>query len=370
MRSEPSNTTPVLSLLGVYAMVRIALLVADVFSAQISYGGDLGGPLHSWDAHLYLEIAESGYPAVAPTFAGHLTYSTAGFEPLFPALIRLVALADVPYVAAALVVSVIAGAVATVLVWRIGVTVANRDVGWDAALLFAVFPGMGVVWGLPYSESVGLALVAASLLCMLSEKWFWAGVLAALATATSPMALPLALAPIVPAFKALRQRRLSPALLAMVMAPIGFLGYAGWLALRYHDLLFWWHLQNQAWSASVDFGRSLLRLLGHFWGRGYQGAGWLEWIGTLAVAAGVLAMWKAKLASPLNIYFAGVVVIMFVSNSLGFKPRLLTWAFPALMAVAAVARGRGLKAVVVLFACLLPIVFIAYTTLGDTMVQP
>jgi len=366
------GTGPAFRLLGLYVVARVTLLIADVLAAHVGYGSNLAGPLHSWDSNWYLVVATHGYPATAPMLNGQLTYGAAGFLPVYPALVRLVMLAGFPVVAAALVVSLLGGAVATLLVWRLGTALVDEATGWSAAVLFVVFPGMGIAWGLFYCECVGLALVAGSLLLMLREKWIWAGVVGAFATATSPMALPLALSAAVPAIQAIRRRQSPGALFTVFLAPTGFIGYVALLALRYHDALFWWHLQTQAWGASVDYGRSLLGLLPHLWRIGYQGPAWLEWIGLAAAIAAVAALWQAKLPGLLNAYCGGVLVLLFVSNSLGFKPRLLTWAFPALIAVAKIARPypRAWYATAVTFACMLPLVFLTYTLLGNSMAQP
>ena len=142
------------------------------------------------------------------------------------------------------------------------------------------------------------------------------------------------------------------------------------LSIQYHDTFFWWHLQSQAWGASVDFGRSLLALLPHVFHVGYQGPGWLEWTGIAAVVAAALALSRAKLPGCINAYCCGVVLLLFASNSLGFKPRLLSWAFPALVAVAATSRARTWMVVAVTSAFLVPLVFLSYTMLGDSMAQP
>ncbi|MGO9890731.1 MAG: hypothetical protein ACLP0L_22920 [Solirubrobacteraceae bacterium] len=357
-------------LLGIYAIVRVALLTADVFAAHVSYGSNLDGPLHSWDSNWYLIVASHGYPPVAPTAGGRLTYSAAGFLPVFPGLIRIFTVFDLSSLKAALIVSLIGGAVTTLLVWRLATAVLDEAAGWNAAVLFVLFPGMGISWGLFYCECVGLAFVAGSLLLMLRERWILAGVVGAFATATSPLALPLVLGAAVPAIQAVRRRQVPGALFTVFLVPTGFLGYVTLLSLHYHDARFWWHLQTQAWGASVDFGRSLLALLPHLWRIGYQGPAWLEWIGLAAVAAAVYCLWRAKLPGCINAYCAGVLLLLFVSNSLGFKPRLLTWAFPVLIAVAAIARPRTWLALVIAFACLLPIVFLVYTMLGNSMAQP
>ena len=214
-------------LLGVYAVVRLALLLADSLSAHVvpSYGGRLSGPILSWDSHFYLQLAEHGYPAVAPVAGGQLTYSAANFGPTLPGLIRMVQWVGFSEVGAAMVVSVVSGAVATVLVWRLASDIYGQDVGSKAAILFVTFPGMAIAWGLVYSECVGLALVAGSLLLMMRRRWVWAGIVGALATATNPAALPLVLAALVPTVQSLRARERPGALATVVLAPCGFLAY-------------------------------------------------------------------------------------------------------------------------------------------------
>ncbi len=366
----PSWTAPALRILGFYAIVRAALLLADSLSARLQYGGELSGPLLSWDSHHYLQVASSGYPAVAPILEGHLTYSNANFLPVFPMLIRFMGWIGLSSVGAATFVSLVSGAVSVVLVWRLGAVLFDEQVGRNAAILFSVFPGMAVAWGLFYSECVGLALVAGCLLLMVRERWVWAGVVGALATATNPAALPLALAALVPTVQALHRRQWPRSLPTLVLVPMGFLAYVVWLGVKYHDALYWWHLNHQAWDTSVDFGRTLLALLPHFWKLGLPGPAWLEWMGLFAVVGAVVALVRAKAPALINAYCIGVLVLLFVSDTSGFRPRLLTWAFPALIAVAAVTRRRGWQPIAIAFACLLPITFIVYTTLGNTIGAP
>jgi hypothetical protein len=71
-----------------------------------------------------------------------------------------------------------------------------------------------------------------------------------------------------------------------------------------------------------------------------------------------------------SIYCIGVFVLSFVSNQLGFKPRMLVWAFPALIAIAALSRRKGWQVIALTFAGLLPIVFLLYSTIGNYIIQP
>jgi hypothetical protein len=362
--------SPEIDLLGVYAAVRIALLVADVLSAHVSYGSNIPGPLHSWDSNRYLAIAVHGHAPLAPRVGSGLSYSAAGFMPVFPVVIRLFTLFGLSAPVAGLVVSILAGAVATLIVLELGTVLVNEATGWNAAVLFILFPGMGISWGLLYCGCVALALTAGSLLLMVRRRWIRAGVLGAFATATSPLALPLAFAAAVPAVQALRNREPPRALHAVFLAPTGFVAFLIFLAARYHDVFFWWHVQHQAGGVPVDFGRSLLGLLAHLGRIGFQGPAWLEGTGLAVVVAGARVLWRARLPACVNPYCLGVVVVLFASSNLGFKPRLLTWAFPALVAVAKVTRPGTWTAIVIELACLLPLVFLAYTMLDNTMAQP
>lgn len=357
-------------LLGIYAAVRACLVLADVLAAHVSYGGNLDGPLQSWDAQWYLSVAAHGYPVAAQVANGSLTYSTAAFEPAFPALIRLLTDLGLPAIGAALVISVLGGAAAVLLVWHLVAELFDDTVAWRASVLFVLFPGMAISWGLAYSECIGLALAAGCLLLMVRERWLWAGAVGALATLTSPLALPLAVGALAEAIRSLVRREPVRAITAVVLVPVGFLGYAAWLGFRYHDAFFWVHLQAQAWGASLDFGRSWVRGLTSWWAKGYQGPGWLEWAGLAGVAAGWYAAWRSGLRLCLTAYCAGVTVLLLAGNSLGFKPRLLCWLFPLLVPVAARTSDRTFLALAIVFAYLLPVVFLAYTLLGNSMVQP
>jgi hypothetical protein len=358
-----------LFVLGMYAVARTVLLVGDLLAAHLGYGGNLAAPLQAWDGHWYLQVAQTFYPPHAPVVHGHIVFTAAGYEPLYPMLIRALSSLGFTLAQSALVVSLTVGAVATLLVWMLGSSLVSDPVGRISAVLFAFFPGMGVAWGMLYSECVGLGLAAGCLLLMVRKRWLWAGLVGALATATNPMALALVPAALVPAAQALWRRERSGALVTPMLVPLGFLSTVAYLGVRYHDALIWWHVQKQAWGAGIDFGQSLLIVLWHPMSGGYQGKGWMQWLGVMAVVGAVAALWRASLPASINVYCAAVFVELFASNQ-GFKPRLLTWAFPALVAVAATTQRRAWQPIALLFAGLLPYVFLAYALYGNYMVQP
>ena len=359
---------PALSLLGLYLIVRLGLIVTTVFAAHLTYGGHLDGPLTAWDGHWYLSVAANWYPSAQAS--GHATFAAGGFGPVFPALIWVLERLHLTGVEAALLVSFVGGAASVLVVWRLGTHMFDERAGWIGAVLFMLFPGMGISWGVFYCECVGLGLAAGCLLLMLRQRWVWAGVVGALATGTSPMGLALAAAAIVPVVMCFVRGEKPKPLFTLLMIPVGFVAYVGYLGWHNHDALYWWHLQHQAWSASVDFGKSLVMLLVHPWQGGYQGKGWMNWVGLIAVAAAIWTLIKAKPPLLTVVYCGAVFVVLFVSNSLGFKPRLLTWAFPALIAVGSLTRRRGWQPIAIAFAYLMPVVFLAYTTYANYMIQP
>jgi len=364
---------PALPLLGIYAVVRVGLLVVDILSAQLTFSGNLDAPMTRWDGAWFLRIAASWYPYPPPYQAGHhlLYYGPGAFGPVFPAFIRLLdSFGVLNPVQAAVTVSLVAGAVSVVLVWRLGCVLYDQRVGYIAGVLFIVMPGMAIVWGQLYSEGVGLALAAGCLLLIVRERWLWAGLVGAVATATNPMALPLALAAVVPAARSIRRHEVPRSLLTVVIVPMGFIAFVGYLGVHYHDAYFWWHLQKQAWAGTVDFGTSTVHLLWHPWSFGYQGKGWMQEAGALGVVGAVVALVRARPPLFLTVYCVGAFGEMFVSNELGFKPRVLTWAFPALIAVAASTRRRGWQPIAISFAFLFPLVFLAYSSYSGQGVGP
>src|SRR3954449_7787516 len=139
-------------------------------------------PLARWDSAWYLDIAHSGY--AGPNSA---------FFPLYPVLVRGFALVSAPgaLLVAAYVVSLAALLGALYLMHRlVTLELRSAEVARLAVLLIAVFPG--ALWfGAPYSESLFLLLSLGAFYAARTERWWLAGLLAALAAATRSAGLVL-----------------------------------------------------------------------------------------------------------------------------------------------------------------------------------
>ncbi|GAB2742019.1 glycosyltransferase family 39 protein [Kitasatospora kifunensis] len=292
----------------------------------------LGRLLLGWDARLFLDVAQYGYPAPgAPRdLSGAWLGSNLAFFPLFPAAVRLVHLVTGASSGdAALAVSRVAGAVAAVLLYRLFGRLYDRRTGLFMVLLTVAQP-MAVVLGMGYSEAVFLACAAGALLAAHRGSWAAAAVCGVLAGLTCPSGLAVGVAIGFGAVLTVRQGRswVGP-LLATVAACSAMPGYLLWVGLRTGRADGWFRIQQAGWGTALDWGA-------HSWDyvtdQMTGGTGWADVsIALLVLAAlggSVLALlWRPW--PPLALY--GLLVTALAigqSNYASCKPRLLV---PALL---------------------------------------
>lgn len=207
------------------------------------------------DGLWYRAIAQEGYPAllVAPN---RLLHPLIGFFPGYPALTW--PLLPLGFTAAGLLVTLLSGAVASVLIAMLVRRLATERAAILAAGLWAAQPAAFILDN-TYSEATFTALAAGCLLALLDERWLLAGLLALLAGATRSTGLALAVACAVAALPALR--RDLGALLAPLLAPLGTLGYWGYLWRLTGRPDAWFAAERAGWSVHIDWGQGNLHLL-------------------------------------------------------------------------------------------------------------
>ncbi|MFG1868660.1 mannosyltransferase family protein [Micromonospora arborensis] len=194
---------------------------------------------HQWDTNWYVIIATSGYEW-APTQAP-------AFYPLYPGLVRILnPVLPGDALLAALTVSAACALAALILLHRLALDVFGETGGSDArrAIFYLMaFPaGFYLIAG--YTESLFIALSVASLYCMRHQRWWWAGGIAAFATATRATGAMLAFAF---AFEYLRQTgafrdpkrlaRIRWNASAICLVPVGILSYAAYCWHKFGDPL-------------------------------------------------------------------------------------------------------------------------------------
>ena len=165
-------------------------------------GNLLAAPAARWDAAWYLVIAHYGYRPDLSAF----TSSRTAFFPLYPLGLSAISRVDVPPVAAGVLLSLAALAIALYGIHRLTTLELARggrariglpgiDAGEVArlAVLVTAFAPMAFYFSADYSESLYLALSVGVFLCARQGRWAWVGVLGALAAAERSTGLVLML---------------------------------------------------------------------------------------------------------------------------------------------------------------------------------
>ena len=308
-----------------------------------------------WDSFHFLRIADRGY------LPPGLACCDQAFFPGYPATIRAAELLTGGHAAlAGLIVTQVAASAAVVLLWLVAVQPGTRAeggfgraapasplVGRNAVLLLAAAP-YGLFLSSVYSEALFLALSLGAWLAGLRRRWWWAGGLAALASATRINGLFLVVALAVMYLAQLRaDGRLRPRrdVAALASAPVVVAAYFTYLHARTGSWNDWQEAQALSWDRRTAWP--------------WQGLanGWTQLTtapshdlvisraGDLLVAVGGIVLtavlvhrrrWAEAVLIGLNLS------VLLASNMIVSSPRYaLTW-FPAyLMAARWAERGDG-----------------------------
>lgn len=350
-----------------YVALRLLLLVCLLFAQKLTREPSWLSPFLAWDGHWYVDVAKSWY-GIMPQHLHTYFYSAGGFEPGWPLLIRAGVTVGLSYPFSAYVMSFLVGILSTYALWMLSLELVGEKYAiWSVACAL-LFPGSAVVFGLAYSEILSIGCAAAALLFLLKHRWVSAGLVAVVASFTSPIAVVLFIPCVIEAYFAIRKRREFRSIWAPLLAPVGFIGFVGYLAYQSKDLFYWWQLQRMAWGTQIE-----PFYLIHWYAAG-RGSGW----GMFPVALGGLAVIlilarlavKSPLAISLKAYCVAVALMVLVNSVLGPKPRFLYWMFPAVLAIPSEIPKKWLPPLLVVMAWTVPLLFIAYTTLGNTVAQP
>lgn len=197
----------------------------------------------SWaDSYHYLRIAEQGY------LPPGLPCCDQAFFPGYPIALRAVSpLTGGDLTAAGLLVALVASTVAAVLLWRLATALHGaRVAAW--ALLFLVVAPYGVFLTAVFTESLFLALALAAWCAGHREKWWWAGLLAGLATLVRVNGLFLAAGLGVMYLVRARGFRLRRDCLAFLAPVAAVLGYTAYLHARTGSWTAWTDAQVTGWG--------------------------------------------------------------------------------------------------------------------------
>lgn len=322
---------------GILAATRVVLEADEGTPRPDNAIGKILDVLTSWDGLWYFEIVRQGYPStIPPNVTFYVPEARAAFYPIYPLLTDLFDFV-LPGgdVAAGLLLNALLGLGVVILVGYLARAIFTAEIAYRSMLLTAMFPGSFVL-SFAYSEATLMLFAAATLWMLVRRHWWWAGVFAAVGTATRPNAVALVLACLVAAVAAIVRDRDWKALIAPALAPLGFIAFHGYLAVRTGETAPWFRVQREAWDEGTSFGLAALR--GTVEALAHPLSSPTDLITALTVIATVVlvvAAWKRRLPPELLAYSVAVLLLMLLPSTVTARPRFLFTAFPLLIALAA-----------------------------------
>ncbi len=332
-RAGPRFSLPASAVL-IFAAVRLLGLAVAAYLlprgrfARLHYS--LAHLITSWDSGRYLIIAAHGYSYVPGNLRHDVIFA---WFPGYPAAIDTLAwIPGVGPVHAGFAVTIVAGLAAAWGLARLGLAVTgNPRVSLLMVALWAVAPG-SIVLSMLYSEALFCALAVWALVALVKRRWLSAAGLVILAGTVRSTALALiaavAVAALPPVVRAVRAREPLAAwwrpAAAVLLAPLGLLGYWGYAAWEMHRLDGWFWVEKNA-HLSFDWGRGMVQAVEHAIMSGPTPQAALTLL--VVAAAVILAAWSLteRLPAALHSYTLVVVLMALVTGSyyIGSKPRFL-----------------------------------------------
>lgn len=331
---------------GLFVATRLLTYVVAAVVHAREGGGSLLGRLTMWDAVWYDRIAASGYvelPVGGSVLHPQHTYA---FFPVVPLLARGVhTVTGLSVEASGIVVSLAGGLAGTVALWRLVQRRFGDRVASSAVLLLMVAP-FAFVFSIFYTEGPALLAVALCFLALERRRWLWAGVAALAAGLIRPngflLVVPCALA----AVTAIRHDRDWKALVAPLLAPLGFVAWVLWVGHQVGELGGYFTLQRVGLGARVDGGaesaRAVVELVTFQW----DGAGRvLNSVCLILGALGLIIAVRRRLDRTWIAYAAAVWAVAAVNHNQASAGRYLLLAFPIFVAFALAIPRRVLPVV-------------------------
>ncbi len=184
-----------------------------------------------WDGWWYVGIAERGYDFVPGR------QSSVAFFPAYPLLLRAGRLVGVPSPLGGFVVTLASGAAATVLFARWCAERLGRRQALFALATLVLYPCAFYLAGTVYAEALFVALVLGAVALLERDRFWAAGLVAAVATATRPIGVALVVGLWLRALELRREPGRSGRSWGVLLAPVGVGAYCAYLWVRFGDPL-------------------------------------------------------------------------------------------------------------------------------------
>ena len=333
--------------IGVYAGIRVLGLLVAAFLLR---HGDFRQS--NWSLEQLIIGGDGGFYRYAAAHGYHYNLSqpahnnVLAFLPGYPAAIDSLAwLPGVSIALAGFAVTILAGLAAAWGLATLGMKLtADSRIGLLMVALWAVAPG-SIALSRVYAEALFCALAVWTLVALVDRRWLTAGALASLAGTVRSTALALiaavAVAVIIALIQAARTRqpiaRWWRPVAALLLAPLGLLGYWGYVAAVTHRLDGWFWIEQQVFHMTFDWGAGTVRdIRGTFLDKPSA----VELLVVLAILAAVgLTVWSLTERIPvyLHVYTVVVAFMAFTTSAawVSSKPRFF---LPAVLLALPLAR--------------------------------
>jgi len=330
----------------IYLLSRVVTLSAMSVAALVAHRS-LGREIDTWDSKWFIRAAGMGWPRHLPMVNGHVGGSTVAFFPVFPLTFRWLSdLTGLPLLASGAIVSTASGLTAMIAVWMLVRHYAGPKAADRSTLLLALFPA-SFVFSLVYAEGIIITLVAGTLLALLKRRWLLAGILAAVATGTAPVALAVGVSCAWVAWKAIRDDRDWKALAAPLLTPVGFIAYQVWLWRHTGNLSAWRLTEAGGWHSYVSAAYPV-HIITSFIGHPLVSTATINLVFAciiIVVVCAIVAI-RSHLPTPVLLYALSVAVVAILTRPVGPRPRFIMLAFPLIAVVGTRLRGKPYVAVV------------------------
>ncbi len=205
----------------------------------------------NFDGGHYISIAETGYH----------TYQQA-FFPLYPLMISLVSKpTGYSFITSGLIISHVAFFIGLIIFYKLAILEKINHPFWSMIFLL-LFP-TSFFFASVYTESLFFVLSVGSVYSLKKKKWFIAGILGMLASATRLFGIFLIVFPVAEFLRRQRKQKKFYYLLPLLLIPLGLIAYMIYLQQTLGDPLAFFHLQPK--FGAERSGDSIILLPQVFW---------------------------------------------------------------------------------------------------------
>ncbi|HEY5120089.1 MAG TPA: mannosyltransferase family protein, partial [Acidimicrobiales bacterium] len=336
-----------------YVAVHLVTLAFVIVDERVRHAG-LVNHLSIWDGEWFLRAVANGWPSHLPMVDGHVSANTTAFFPVFPLVLRV--LAAITGLSAAVVglwVSALTGLSALIAIGHLAREFTDQATAERAALLFAVAPG-AFIFNLIYAEGILLTCVAVGLLALLRKRWVVAGLLGAVASATSPVGIVFVATCALTVALALVREREWRSLWALALSPVGFAAWMAYLWVHTGTLMAWRLTERGGWQSYPSLAYPV-HILTKFLFNPISPTmtGQILFAGTVVSILGVVVIVKEHQPAPVLAYGIFSVVFFAVAAPVGLRPRFVMLAFPLVIGAATRWNGRRFRLILLVSLTLL-----------------